>query len=269
MATIRISAAERYVQVYEEYLCDIQALARSTIIHYVPFVREFLKHRFGKGKVTLSKLRAADVVRFVQVQAPRLQLKRAKLMTTVHRSFLRYVRYRGDITLDLAAAVPVVANWSLPSIPRGISAGQTQKLLASIDRRTAGGRRDYAILPVLARLGVRSSEVAFLELDVSTGTQVNGACAPRVDNALSYPYLRTSAKPSPPTFATREAEERQSPRISAYSTQNERSFHGNSSDQTTAKRAHEGNDAERDVFTPTRDCRSYHFGVCASILPRA
>ncbi len=165
MATIRISAAERCVQEYEKYLCDIQALARSTIIHYVPFVREFLKHRFGDGKVTLSKLCAADVVRFVQVQAPRLRLKQAKLMTTVLRSFLRYVRYRGDITLDLAAAVPVVANWSMQSIPRGISAGQTRKLLASIDRRTAVGRRDYAILLMLARLGLRSSEVAFLELD--------------------------------------------------------------------------------------------------------
>lgn len=165
MATIRISPAERCVQEYEEYLRNIQALARATIIHYVPFVREFLKHRFGDGKVMLSKLRAADVVHFVQVQAPRLHLKQAKLMTTALRSFLRYLRYHGDITLDLAAAVPVVANWSMPSIPRGISADQTRKLLASIDRRTAVGRRDYAILLVLARLGLRSSEVVFLELD--------------------------------------------------------------------------------------------------------
>jgi hypothetical protein len=57
--------------------------------------------------------------------------------------------------------------------------------------------------------------------------------------------------------------------LRAYSTQIERSFHGNSSDQSTAKRAHEGNNAERDIFTPTRVCRSNHFGVCASILPRA
>ena len=165
MATIRISAVERCVQEYEAYLRDIQALARATIINYVPFVRKFLKHRFGNGKVTLSKLGAADVVRFVQVQAPRLHLKQAKLMTTALRSFLRYMRYRGDITLDLAAAVPVVANWSRPSIPRGISADQTRELLASIDRRTAVGRRDYAILLMLARLGLRSSEVVFLELD--------------------------------------------------------------------------------------------------------
>jgi site-specific recombinase XerD len=92
-------------------------------------------------------------------------LKRAKVLTTALRSFLQYARYCGDITLDLAAAVPIVANWSMPSIPRAIPADQMNKLLASINRRTAMGRRDYAILLLLARLGLRASEVTFLELD--------------------------------------------------------------------------------------------------------
>ena len=78
---------------------------------------------------------------------------------------MKYVRYRGEVALDLAAAVPIVANWSMPSIPRAISADQVHQLLSSIDRRTAMGRRDYAIVLLLARLGLRSSEVAFLELD--------------------------------------------------------------------------------------------------------
>jgi len=86
-------------------------------------------------------------------------------MTSALRSFLRYARYRGEVVLDLAAAVPVVANWSMPSIPRAISADQVHQVLASIDRCTAMGRRDYAILLLLARLGLRSSEVALLELD--------------------------------------------------------------------------------------------------------
>jgi site-specific recombinase XerD len=113
----------------------------------------------------LSCLRALDVVRFVQRQAPRLHQKRAKLMTCALRSFLQYARYRGEIGLDLAAAVPVVPNWSMPSIPRAISPDQVRQLLASIDQRTAVGRRDYAILLLLARLGLRSSEVVGLELD--------------------------------------------------------------------------------------------------------
>ena len=161
----RLTAAERCAQEYEQYLREARALARATIVNYVPFIRGFLKDRFGDEQVALSRLCARDVVKFVQRQAPRLHRKRAKLMTSALRSFLQYARYRGEVTLDLAAAVPVVANWSMPSIPRAIAADQVRQLLASIDRRTAMGRRDYAILLLLARLGLRSSEVALLELD--------------------------------------------------------------------------------------------------------
>jgi site-specific recombinase XerD len=69
------------------------------------------------------------------------------------------------VTLDLAAAVPTVANWAMASIPRAIAPDQVRQLLASIDRSTAKGRRDYAIILLLARLGVRAGEVVSLELD--------------------------------------------------------------------------------------------------------
>lgn len=94
-----------------------------------------------------------------------MHLKTAKLLTTALRSFLQYGRYRGDIRLDLAAVVPLVANWSMSSVPRAIAPDQVRRLLARINRRTAVGRRDYAILLLLARLGLRSGEVVFLELD--------------------------------------------------------------------------------------------------------
>ena len=161
----RLTSVERRAQAYEKYLREARALAKATITNYLPFICDFLKDRFGDEPVTLSRLCADDVVRFVQRQVPRLNLKRAKLMTTALRSFLRYARYCGDITLDLAAAVPVVANWSMTSIPRAISVEQVRQLLGSVDRHTAIGRRDYAILLLLARLGLRSGEVASLELD--------------------------------------------------------------------------------------------------------
>ena len=161
----RLTPVERYAQAYERYLRDTCTLAEATIINYVPFIRHFLKGRFGDGPVVPSSLCARDVVRFVKQQAPRLHRKRAKLMTSALRSFFRYTRYRGEVALDLAAAVPVVPNWSMSSIPRAISTDQVHQLLASIDRQTAMSRRDYAILLLLARLGLRSSEVAFLDLD--------------------------------------------------------------------------------------------------------
>ena len=162
---VRLSPVEHETQAFETYLRNERMLADATIAYYVPFTRGFLADRFGKGRVTLSQLCAGDVVRFVQRQAPRLHVKRAKQLTTALRSFLHYARYRGDIALDLAAAVPTVANWSMSSIPRAIPADAVRQLLASISRRTAVGRRDYAILLVLARLGFRASEVVRLELD--------------------------------------------------------------------------------------------------------
>jgi integrase/recombinase XerD len=161
----RLTSVDQEVRRFAAYLRNERGLTDATCVNYVPFVDGFLTDRFGRGRVALSQLCARDVVRFVQRQAPRLHLKRAKLLTTAMRSFLRYARYRGDLTLDLAAAVPVVANWSMPAIPRAIGTDQVRQLLASFDRRTAIGRRDYAIVLLLARLGLRSGEVAGLELD--------------------------------------------------------------------------------------------------------
>src|ERR1039457_2721437 len=159
------SSVDHHVRAYEVYLREARALATATIVNYVPFVRDFLKHRFGAGSVKLSCLSAADVVRFVRNQAPRLPKKPAKLMTSALRSFLSYARYCGELDADLAAAVPAVPNWSMASIPRAIAPEQVRELLASIGRHTATGRRDHAIVLLLARLGLRCGEVASLKLD--------------------------------------------------------------------------------------------------------
>jgi integrase/recombinase XerD len=116
-----LTPAERYTQAYELYLREVRGLARATIVNYVPFVASFLKDRFGDGPVALSHLCANDVVHFVQRQASHLHRKRAKLLTSALRSFLQYARYRGNTKLDLAAAVPAVANWSMSSMERDVS----------------------------------------------------------------------------------------------------------------------------------------------------
>jgi len=164
---------EQVVQDFESYLLKERVLAVPTVLNYVTSVRGFLTDRFGRGSVDLSRLCAADVVRFVERQARRLHVKRVKLLTTALRSFLHYLLYRGATFHDLAEAVPTVANWSMTSIPRGIAPDLTHRLLASINRDSAMGRRDYAILLLLARLGLRASEVAGLQLediDWDTGT---------------------------------------------------------------------------------------------------
>lgn len=158
------SPVEQHVLAYELYLQDARALSRQTIVNYRPVARDFLNFRFSDGEVSLGQLRAVDVTDFVQRKVPRLNMRSAKIITTGLRSFLSYARYRGDITSDLAAAVPIVANWSLSSIPRAIGRDEVTRLLASLDRDTPIGCRDYAMILALARLGLRSSEVVSLEL---------------------------------------------------------------------------------------------------------
>jgi len=159
------TALQRLIDEYALYLRQERVLAPATLVNYLPFVRCFLMERFDSERLRLSALCAADVVGFVQHQAARLHLKRAKLMTAALRSFLRYARYRGYINTDLAAGVPTVANWSMASIPRSISREHVQRVLAHCDRQTAVGCRDYAILLLLARLGLRAGEIVSLQLE--------------------------------------------------------------------------------------------------------
>ncbi len=157
--------AERLQSEFRLYLQQERTLASTTQNCYLTFVSEFLTERFGVGPVELSGLCAADVTDFVRRRAATIQSKRVQLMTTALRSFLRFARYRGDIDKDLAACVPAVANWKLSTIPRALPPDQVELVLASVDRKTAMGRRDYAILLVLARLGLRAGEIRALTLD--------------------------------------------------------------------------------------------------------
>jgi integrase/recombinase XerD len=165
-----------------------RGVTASCVINYVPFVRAFLRGQFGNGHVVLSRLRARDVASFVRRQMIRsVHLPRAKLMTTALRSFLRYARYRGETKMDLSAAVPRVANWSRPSIPRAIPPDQVHQLLTNVSQQTAVGRRDYAILLLLARLGLRSSAIAQLELDDIDWKEGRLKIGSKGDRQLSLP----------------------------------------------------------------------------------
>src|ERR1700677_2125053 len=153
------------IAAYADHLQKDKGLSGRTLLQYCPFAEAFLSERFGTGSVDLSILQGSDVIEFVRRQAARLSPARAKAATIALRSFLRYVRYRGGTQLDLADAVPTVPNWSMTAIPRAIAPDHLCAVLASCRRDTSTGRRDYAILLLLARLGLRSSEIVSLTLD--------------------------------------------------------------------------------------------------------
>jgi len=160
-----MTPSDHLAREFDIYLEKERALTLATRINYLPFVRKFLTTQFGKGLAQMSSLRASDITEFVRCQAPRVNGKRVQLMTTALRSFLRFACHRGDITLDLAACVPAVASWSLSTLPRAIPTAHAKQVLEHCNRKTAVGRRDYAILLLLSRLGLRGGEVAGLNLE--------------------------------------------------------------------------------------------------------
>jgi site-specific recombinase XerD len=150
---------------YAQYLKVERGLSTETVRNYVPFVHRFLVERFGDDVLRLGALKASDSSTFIQRHAGSLSLGRAKLMVTVLRSFLRFLLEHRDIDTDLAAAVPAVAGWRQAAVPKYLGSHEVQRVLDSCDRHTAVGRRNHAILLLLARLGLRAGEVVALELD--------------------------------------------------------------------------------------------------------
>jgi len=152
---------------YRRYLLIERGLNVVTARVYVDAVRPFLAGRArpdGLG-LDLGGLGAADVTGFVVACCPAQSRAGAKHTVTALRSLLVYLHVEGEIGRPLAAAVPSVAGWRLAGLPKGLEPEQVVGLLASCDRGAVSGRRDFAILAMLVRLGLRVGEVAALTLE--------------------------------------------------------------------------------------------------------
>ena len=144
---------------YEQYLRLERGLVVATISHYQHFARKFLIRRFREGPFLLKAMKASDISDFVLRHGQSVGVRRAQVMTTALRSFFRFLFQKGELPVDLAASVPKVANWRLSTVPKYLTAEEVKHVLQTCDRRTATGRRDYAVLLLLARLGLRAGEV--------------------------------------------------------------------------------------------------------------
>ncbi len=162
-----VGPVEVALEGYRQYLTVERGLSAVTVRVYCDAIRPFLAGRVSPDRrsLDLRGLRAAHVTAFVLARCRRQSRAAAKHTTTALRSLLVYLHVEGEIGRSLAGAVPSVAAWRLATLPKGLELGQVQALLASCDRDTAAGRRDFAILTMLVRLGVRAGEVAALGLD--------------------------------------------------------------------------------------------------------
>jgi len=149
---------------YRSYLVVERGLAAPTVRAYAEVAVAFLSWVSADGELDLEAVRTVEVTRFVLAECARLKVSSAKATTTRLRSLLRFLYVEALIARPLADAVPSVASWRLGSLPRALPAGDLTRLLKSCDRRRPLGRRDFAVLSLLWRLGLRAGEVAALQL---------------------------------------------------------------------------------------------------------
>jgi integrase/recombinase XerD len=157
---------EELLEDYRRFLLVERRLSEHTVVDaYGPAARLFLAGREGPDGLGLGRLSAADVSLFLARECPRRSVSGARDLVCALRSLLRYLHLAGLIDAPLVWAVPSVADLRDRTLPRGLEPAAVKRLLASCDRRRLVGRRDYAILLLLARLGLRAGEVAAIQLD--------------------------------------------------------------------------------------------------------
>jgi len=148
---------------FERYLVSERGLAAGTIVGYVAHARWFLEGLGSGGVVGLS---AAEVTGAVLRKADSgVSVSAAQNFVSGLRALLRFCFLEGLVAVDLSQAALVVRGRRASLLPRGISPADASALLGSCDRRRVLGRRDYALIILLLRLGLRRGEVARLTLD--------------------------------------------------------------------------------------------------------
>ena len=156
---------DRLLAQYRRYLVVERGLGSATASGYLAAVRPFVVSRVTPDGLALEGLTVSDVTAFVVTHCPNQPRGSAKLTVTSLRSLLGFLHVEGIVARSLAGGVPRIAAWRLAPLPRGLTHADVERLLAACDRSRPTGRRDFAVITLLVRLGLRAGEVAGLTLD--------------------------------------------------------------------------------------------------------
>jgi len=162
---IDVHPAAAVVRDFEAFLRSERGLSTATVVSYVTVVHRFLREQFGRKALRLDRLRAQDLHRFVVREIQRVSRTHGRNTVSALRSFMRFLLLRGAVQIDLARTLPGVATWRLSHLPQSLLPEQVEQLLACCDLGSPSGKRDYAILLLLARFGLRGGEVLNLLLE--------------------------------------------------------------------------------------------------------
>lgn len=162
---ITATGVDRLLDDYGEFLTNERGLSRRTLENYLPVARRLLARKFGTAELRLDRFSVTDINEFILNESSIYSNRRVQLITSALRSFLGFAHARGLTPMPLASAVPAVANRGSSDLPRFLESEEVRRILKTCRRSTACGRRDYAVLLLLARLGMRSGEIANLCLE--------------------------------------------------------------------------------------------------------
>ena len=150
---------------FDAHLDQVCGLAPSTRTLRTRIVRTFLLEQFGKAKIDMTQLKPDHVHRFVVSHLTGCKPSTGKVLEIALRSYLRFRGMHGDHVRCLIAAIPQIAQWRFASLPDTLSKAELERFLNAFDRKSAIGRRDYAMARCMVDLGLRAGEVASLQLD--------------------------------------------------------------------------------------------------------
>ncbi len=147
-----------------EHLRDERGLRPDTLTGYEHHLRVFERFLQSEAISDLAALTPAIVGRFLVESTTGLSPLGRQGRAGVLRVLLRYLHRQGILTSDLSRAVPRGRTYKQAAIPRAIPWSEIERVIAGVDRRSTCGKRDYAVLMLLATYGLRSQEIAALEL---------------------------------------------------------------------------------------------------------
>jgi integrase/recombinase XerD len=178
--------AEALVARYTSFLRQERGLAENSILVYAPCAHEFLAYRLAQAStLALDRLDAQTIRAFLLGRIKNQSSESSRLLTVALRSLLHFLFLRGETPRDFSVAVPTIRTYRHAGVPALLTPEEVEQVLVRVDQSTPRGRRDYAILLLLARLGLRASEVVSLELDDlhwRTGELIVRGKGPRVDH---------------------------------------------------------------------------------------
>jgi site-specific recombinase XerD len=163
--SVDLTEQEQIVEAFSAFIINERGLTHSARDRHALLARRFLQEVYPAGACEFAIITPELVIGYVERHALDGSADNGKAMCWSLRAFLRYLHLRGHIAAPLAECVPSIRRWRLAGLPTFLPPQKVQQVLDSCDRTTAMGLRDYAILMVLAKLGLRAGEVVAITLD--------------------------------------------------------------------------------------------------------